>query len=474
MGGSAGISSWVSEYSSSFTCACEKGVRNAPIAANRTKDVNRAKNRGLLFIQMKVASFFMMLKAIEVVGSVRLKKNKGRYWDEGCPWVYSNELTRIDTKIPVGSWVYLEDAAGKVVSLGHFNPHSLIAYREFYKGQPSSDAAVQAHFTQLCDRALALRMQAYGVAMASGKMGARSFRLLFGESDGLPGLVVDLFEPGVFVAQCHSAGADQFLPWLKEWMGSKLGVNAGLIRNDVEVRKRENAPQFVEEWGALPSECFALEGGVRFSVDVKKGQKTGFFYDHRDNRWALVQKVLGMAAKNSGAEILVLDCFSYVGSWGLQLAKALPRVKLLAVDVSAQALAAVSQNAKANGVAGQVEILELDLFKDAKGLGKRKFDVVISDPPSLTSSAKHRAQGYKAHQACFATAVRSMRAGGVAAFASCSFHLDWESFLQCSAAAALEGGSEALRFTFFGSQSADHPVLSSLPETRYLKCVFGE
>ncbi|MBI2605919.1 MAG: class I SAM-dependent rRNA methyltransferase [Deltaproteobacteria bacterium] len=409
-------------------------------------------------------------------GAIRLKKSSRKFsakiLSAGLPWVYSNEIERIDASLSPGAWVALEAAAGQALGYGHFNPHSLIAYREFERAPFRSEEQSRALFFTRLDRALEMRMRAFGERIASGGMGGRSFRLVFGESDGVPGLVVDLYESvsgrAAAVAQCHSAGADGFVFWLQQWLAERMGVDSGVLRNDLDARRRENAPLSVSEWGSLPSEPFALEGGVRFFVDLKQGQKTGYFYDLRDCRAELSARAASLEAP------AVLDCFSYVGAWGLQVLRKNPRATLVALDVSGAALQSLRRNAEANDLGARVETVQADFFKlgDRPFVPKDGFDVVAVDPPALTVSAKQAAQGRRAHEACFAEGLGMLRAGGLAAFSSCSFHLSWGDFMECVARAS-HARSGGLRISYFGSQSADHPVLASMPESRYLKCVIG-
>lgn len=401
--------------------------------------------------------------------AVRLKKGPSRFTRTGIPWVYSNELEAFDKSLPPGSWVSLEAHDGQVLGYGYFNPHSLISFRIFERAKFKNEEQTRALFFKRMDAAWQLRTRAYADRIKSGDMGRFSYRLAFGESDGMPGLVVDLFESatgGVPVVQCHSAGADGFVFWLQQWLDERMGITCGVIKNDLDVRKKENVELSVSEWGKVPDETYALEGGVRFFADVRKGQKTGYFYDHRDNRAEMARR----AATTAGD---ILDCFSYSGSWGLQALKRNATARLVAVDVSAAALAALKRNAVENGLGDRVETVEIDFFKDKKTLTGRSFGTVICDPPALTSSAKQAGEGRRAHEACFYTALGYLAPGGVAALASCSYHLTWDEFLECAQRAGL-GRNRQLKITQVGSQSADHPILSTLPETRYLKNVIVE
>lgn len=402
-------------------------------------------------------------------GAIRLNKGPVKFLKTGSPWVYSNELTKIDTSLPPGSWVALEGPGGDTLAYGYFNPHSLIAFRVFERAPFRNEEQTRALFYKRLDWAWQLRQRAYADRFASGEMGQRSFRLCFGESDGLPGLIIDLYEgqgSGLAVIQCHAAGADNFILWAQQWLDERMGITAGVLRNDLDVRRRENAKLECIDWGQFPTGVHALEGGVRFYVDPKKGQKTGYFYDHRDNRAELARRAAAIEGN-------AIDCFSYMGGWGLQVIKKNPKARLVAVDVSEPALEALRHNAEANGFSGRVETLCIDFFKDKKALGDRKFEIVISDPPALTSSAKQAAEGKRAHEACFEQAVRCLAPGGIAALASCSFHLKWDDFMDTVARAGRAKGA-ALKVTFVGSQGPDHPILSTLPDTRYLKAAIVE
>lgn len=391
-------------------------------------------------------------------GAIRLKKGPSRFTKSASPWVYSNELAAIDKNLAPGSWVALEGHDGQTMAYGHFNPHSLIAFRAFERAAFRSEEQTRALFFKRLDSAWQTRVRA--------GLPRHSFRLAFGESDGVPGFVVDLYEPGLAVVQCHSAGADNFIFWLQQWLDERMAIGCGVIRNDLDVRKKEHAKLEVAEWGSIPTDVYALEGDIRFFVDPRKGQKTGYFYDHRVNREELARR----AAHVEGD---ILDCFTYVGSWGLQALKKNAKAKLVAVDVSATALAAFARNAEENGFRGRFEAVEADFFKDKKILAGRKFGTVISDPPALTSSAKQADEGRRAHESCFYNAMGYLAPGGIAALASCSFHLTWDEFMTCVSRAGVSRNRQ-LRVSYVGSQSADHPILSTLPETRYLKAVIVE
>lgn len=405
-------------------------------------------------------------------GTVRLSKKPNRFFKDLAPWVYSNELEVPPEKFEPGAWVNLENFDGQILGYGFYNPHSLIAFRIFERNKFRNLEQTRALFFKRLDRAYQTRTRCYGSAIAQQQMGAHSFRLVFGESDGLPGLIVDLFEGvasnGVAVIQCHAAGADQFIFWTQQWLAERLAIDAGVVRNDLEVRKKENAKQEVISWGVLPSAVFALENGIKFFIDPAKGQKTGYFYDHRDNRTQFMH--LSQALTNPAQ---VLDCFSFMGSWGLPLLKQHPKLRLTAIDISKDALAKLLHNAEANQLRDRVEVVEADFFKDKNLLANQKFALVVADPPALTSSAKQFHEGKKAHENCFARALTYLADDGIIAFASCSFHLDWPNFLNTVQKAGLKT-NRALKLLALGGQAYDHPILANLLETQYLKCAFAE
>jgi len=364
----------------------------------------------------------------------------------------------------------LESAEGRILGTGFYNPHSLIAFRFFQRGAEFQGAQFESEVRARLSAALVLRQRALADYINSGELGRNSFRLVFGESDGLPGLIVDLFESDngkpVGVVQCHAAGADAFISVLWSWMSSELGAQALVVRNDVEVREREGAAIFTETLGVLPSRTFAREGGVEFEASLLRGQKTGYFYDLRHHR-------RHFAAALRGHRGVVLDAFSYIGSWGLQVLKQNPNLELLAADTSRAALDILEANAAANGLKNRVRTVECDLMKDdGRVFEKRSFAGVVCDPPALTQSAKQLEAGRRAHVDVFSRALSAAAAHGPVALASCSFHLGIEGFLECVSDASFKAQRSYL-MTELGTQDVDHPVLAALPESRYLKCALG-
>ncbi len=411
-------------------------------------------------------------------GVVKLKKGRAKIHQFGYPWVYSNELAKIDKEIPAGSWVALEDSGGTPIAYGHFNPHSLIAFRAFEHKAFQSEEQTIKEFNVRLDSALQSRILYLAEWIQKKEVGKNSFRLCFGESDGLPGFIIDLYDSDsgepVAVLQCHSAGADQFISWAQIWLEQKCKIKSGVIRNDLDVRDREQVKKEMHSWGKLPNHIHALEGGVRFYIDPWEGQKTGYFYDLRQNRIELTKRSVHFDKPN------VIDFFSYVGGWSLQIAKKNKNAIIYAVDSSQKSLDTLVETAKANQINNQIIPIKSDIFENIEKLksdlqirNSNKYEIVIMDPPATTTSAKQKNQGVRVHENCFTLAADLLHAKGVLALAACSFHLHWDDFMHAVLVASDRSRSQ-FRLTHFGSQAPDHPVNAMLPESRYIKCVFAE
>jgi 23S rRNA (cytosine1962-C5)-methyltransferase len=414
----------------------------------------------------------------ELHGSVRLRDHKSRFIQYGSPWVYSNELARADTTIKAGSLVCLESDQGKTLGVGYYNPHSLIAFRLLERANSAVEWTAD-HFESLISRrlesALQLRLNVYRDRINSGEMGSYSFRLCYGESDFLPGFVIDLYETSkscAAVIQCHAAGADHFLTPTIRWLQKKWNPEMIVIKNDLDVRDREQAVRYTEVIGNRSTETFVKDNGVEFVVDAIGGQKTGYFYDHRENR-----RQFNAVTQNRFAEknITVIDLFSYVGAWSLPILKRSKHAKLVAIDDSSTALLYLKESAKRSGLNERVETIKLDLmavsdFKGAfGGLTNDRHRVVVCDPPAFSNSAKQKTQSLKAHNKCFEWAAKLTSEESLLALASCSYHMSNEEFLMVCRDAIAAAKQAPLRHFYTGTQGFDHPVLSSLPESHYLK-----
>lgn len=383
---------------------------------------------------------------------LRLNPNAERRLRVGHAWVFSNEIdiTRTPLKsLTPGQLVDIVDARGKAVGTAYVNPNTLIAARLL-----GSRAGVQidaAWFAGRIGAALALRESVYPTP---------HYRLIYGESDGLPGVVVDRYGD-VCVVQVSTAGMDRLQPLLIEALQSVLKPAGILLRNDGGARATESLPETVESIGQVPDMAELVEGGLRFQVPIRTGQKTGWFYDQRDNRDRLARYVKGKR---------VLDVFSYVGAWGLRALGA-GAASATCIDSSQPALDVAAGNAKLNGF--ELETLRgeaLDLLKQLRA-DARVFDVVVVDPPALIKRKKDHDAGLEHYAALNRAAMQILAPGGVLVACSCSFHLDAEELQRVLLREARAAGRR-LQILEQGGQGPDHPVHPAIVETRYLKAFY--
>jgi len=388
--------------------------------------------------------------------TIRLLPGRDRRVKSGHPWAFSNEIAMdaAARSVPPGSVVRLVGDDGIVHGAWHFNPHSLIAARRLDR---DADAVIDAGWFAARLRAcLALRDRLYPTPF---------YRLVHAEADGLPGLVVDRYGD-VLALQANTAGMDRATPMLVEALAGLLAPRAIVARNDAGVRKLEGLAEEVRLLhGAAEAGAVVEEGGVRFAVDLLGGQKTGWFFDQRENR----DRVARLAA--SGAE--VLDAFAHTGAFGLRCAAAgAARVTLL--DSSAPALALAAEAARVNGLAERVETSRADAMAELARLAEagRRFDLVIADPPAFAKSRKDHGPALRGYAKLARQAAALVAPGGFLFLASCSHHVAPGEF----ADAVVHGlwrarRRDPARILFQGGAGPDHPVHPLLPESAYLKAM---
>ena len=389
---------------------------------------------------------------------LRLKKNEDRRLRAGHLWVFANEVDVART--PLGSFepgqmVRIENSNGRPVGSGYVNPHSLICARLV-----SRDAATvldAAMLRKRIGRALRLRKMLFPLPF---------YRLVYGEGDLLPGLVIDRYGD-VLVAQITTAGMERVREEIVAVLGELLRPAAILLRNDTSARSLEGLPLYVESVGGeVPERSRGRieENGVRFQVPLLGGQKTGWFYDHRTNRSRSRRYVAGKQ---------VLDVFSYIGGWGMQMAAA-GAEHVLCVDSSADALDALDRNAALNGVGERIAARRGDAWDTLRNLREEgeRFGIVILDPPALIKRKKDRKRGEDAYRRLNQLAIEVLEPDGILVSASCSYHLSRDALRRAMLAATRRTGRE-LQILEAGGQAADHPVHPAIPETEYLHCFWG-
>jgi 23S rRNA (cytosine1962-C5)-methyltransferase len=387
---------------------------------------------------------------------LRLKKHEDRRLHTGHTWVFSNEVdtkaTPLDAFEP-GEVCVIEEASGRAIGSGYVNPATLISARLV-----SRDPAMlldQSLITHRLNVALSLRERLFDKPY---------YRLVFGDSDGLPGLVVDRFAD-VLVAQITTAGMERLKVEVIAALDKVLKPRAILLRNDSSMRAMENLPSYIETvHGEIPEWLALEENGLRFEAPLVRGQKTGWFFDHRMNRARAAAYVKGKR---------VLDVFSYLGAWGVQAAAA-GAESVLCVDSSALALEGVTRNTQLNHVEAKVQTRQADAFELLKELraAREKFDVVILDPPALIKRRKDIKEGTLAYQRLNQMAMQVLAKDGVLVSCSCSYHLERDTLRDL----LLKNSRHLDRFLQIveeGHQGPDHPMHPAIPETAYLKAFFA-
>lgn len=381
-----------------------------------------------------------------------LRKNEDRRLRAGHAWVYSNE---VDTKrspltdLEPGQLVDVVSHIGKWIGRGYVNPHPLISARILTRlKRDQIDAEfIERRLEQALDMRKALFDEPY-------------YRLAFAESDALAGLIVDRYGD-VVVIQCNTAGMEKMKPLIVDALVKLLEPVAIVERSDSHARGLENleASSGVIH-GTLPESVEIIENNTRFAVDVEGGQKTGWFYDQRDNRAALA----GIAEGQK-----ILDVCSYTGSWGVTALKH-GAASVTAIDSSSDALQMAKANASRNDVADKLETIEADAFDGLKELrqSNRKFDIVVLDPPAFIRRKKSSRDGLAAYQRLNTAALSLIVPGGVLVSCSCSYHASRDDMVNVLRKSSLES-DRSLQIIREGSQSADHPVHPAMTETRYLK-----
>lgn len=387
------------------------------------------------------------------MNTLRITDRAEKRLKSGHLWLYSNEIDNQHSPlkaIAMGEQVVLESPQGKVLAYAVINPNSLICGKILSRKNPFTRQQLKKRI----ENALALRTRCYGKPY---------YRLLYAEGDYLPGLIIDRFGD-VCVVQINSAGLEPFQQAIAEILQELLHCKGVLFRNDGQSREQEGFTKTDNvEIGEIPDFVELEENGTRFLAPVKAGQKTGWFYDHRDNR----AKLAGLAKDKK-----VLDVFSYVGAWGLSAMKA-GAASLTAIDASEFALDCLEQNAALNGFADTVTTLQGNAFDAMNALLEQgeKFDVVVLDPPAFIKKKKDYNNGIKAYRKGNELALRLLEKNGLLVAASCSMHLPDADLQDCVQRAARHVDRN-LSLVHRGGHAIDHPIHPAIRETDYLKAQF--
>ncbi|MEO5673547.1 MAG: class I SAM-dependent rRNA methyltransferase [Chitinophagales bacterium] len=378
-----------------------------------------------------------------------LKRGRHPRIVNGHPWIYGNEIESIRGTIEAGSIADIKDERGKFIGCGYYNPRSQIAVRLLTRLQ--SEKINEGFF-----RKKLLACSDYRKKIGCGE----NFRLVFGEGDFLPALIIDKFRD-VFVLQTLSLGMDRWKNEIVSILKKDFEATKVYERNDVPVRKLEG----LDVQKGFLSDPFPLqfeieEHGIKFKIDIEQGQKTGFFLDQQENRLALRNI-------SKGAE--VLDCFCYTGAFGLYAAK-FGAKKVVALDASEDAIQQAKENISLNNFSCDFDFQTCNAFDILPQWVKEKksFDIIILDPPSFTKSRSGVEGASRGYKEINLRAMKLIRSGGFLLTFSCSHFIDPATFFDLVAQAATDAG-KTIRQVAFLSQSKDHPVVWNIPETNYLK-----
>ncbi len=382
---------------------------------------------------------------------LKLRPREERRLRAGHLWVYSNEIDTAATPLAAvepGAIARLASADGRFLGYAGVNPHSLIAARILSRDEAHPPG--RSLFVHRLKVALALRERLY-------RHGC--YRALFAEGDGLPGLVADRFGD-IVVLQAGTAAIEAFKGEVVDAVRKVLDPKGILWRNDASAREPEDLERYVEvACGEVPEEARVIESELEFSAPIRQGQKTGWFYDQRDNRERF--------ARYRPAS--VLDVYSYTGAWGLTAAARGAQVTL--VDGSGTALEIATRDAARLGL--ELETVQGQAFDVMKALAEegRSFEAVVVDPPAFIKRRKDHKAGLAAYQRANQLAMRLLPRDGLLVSCSCSFHLSLDDLLVAIQRAARHLG-RTVQLLEVGGQAADHPSHPAIAETRYLKAAF--
>ena len=383
--------------------------------------------------------------------SITLLAGRHRRAEGGHPWIYSNEVAMdaAAKALAHGSLVTLRRADGSPLGVATFNPHTLLAARLL--DRDTARPIGRRFLARRIGRALKLRERLFDEPF---------YRLVHAEADGLPGLVVDRFG-AVLVVQSNAAGMARLEPFVLDALGELLSPDAIVLRNDSPARVLEGpASETHVARGILDGPVAVHENGSVFRADLLAGQKTGWFFDQRDNR-----RFIAPLARDAR----VLDLYCYTGGFAVQAARA-GAAAVLGIDRSEPALALAIEAAELNGVGRTCSFRRGEAFAEAGGLAANgeRFDIVIADPPAFAKSRKEAPAALRGYRKLARLAASVTAGGGILFIASCSFHVGSAEFAEAVRRGLADAG-RAGRILRVAGADADHPIHPALPETAYLK-----
>ena len=378
-----------------------------------------------------------------------LKNGKEKRVFSMHPWIFRSDIDRIEGNCIPGDIVEIISSRGRFLAKGFYNPNSQIALR------------IMTYRDEKIDRDFIFSRVHEAVEYRRTFADLRSCRLIFAESDRLPALIVDSFSD-ILVLQCLALGMERFKNDIVEALIEEMHPKGIWERNDVPVRKLEGMEMNTGLlYGEVPDRVIIQENGILFHVDVKEGQKTGFFLDQKENRAAIEPFVIGKH---------VLDCFTHTGSFALHAGKYGAK-EVTGVDISEYACEFARSNAVLNGLEDKVGFMTANVF-DLLSEQSRKgtqYDVIILDPPAFTKTRSAVEGAMRGYKEINLRALKMIKTDGFLITCSCSQHVSREMF-QTMVLDAAKDAHVILRQIEFRTQGKDHPILPGAPETEYLKC----
>ncbi len=379
---------------------------------------------------------------------ITLKRNEERRIRSGHLWIFSNEIEKTDDKIETGDAVEVFDSKENFLGTGFYNKNSLISVRLLCKNKIDD---LHSFFKEKLNNAFKLRKEFYP--------NLNSFRLVFSESDFLPGLIVDKYN-NTFVLQIHSFGMGKNISTIVRALKEDFGAENIFSKNESYFRKLEGLPEEDEIYfGEMKSELIS-DGSINYKIDFEKGQKTGFYFDQRDNRFFIEKFTSGKT---------VIDAFCNSGGFGLHAAKA-GAASIKFVDSSSFEIESAKNNFDLNDLKSESEFIVSDVFDYFEKLitEKNRFDVVMVDPPAFAKSKKQLPAAKKGYEKLNRLALQCLNQNGFLVTSSCSHHVTKEDFIQIVTEAARKAEKE-VQLIHYNGASLDHPELPAMNETSYLK-----
>lgn len=384
---------------------------------------------------------------------IKLKKGEEKRIESGHLWVFSNEIQDIQGDPKTGDIVELRKNSGEFLGKGYYNPNSLISFRLLTNVDEEIDFQF---YKKRIENAWQLRKKIYPEY--------KSYRVVYGESDFLPGLIVDKYNEYLSI-QAYSAGVEKHITLICDVLENIFKPKGIIERSESPLRELEGLDQKKKILRGKIEKVMIQEHDLHYFVDMIDGQKTGFYFDQRENRYAIRKY-------SEGAK--VLDCFCNDGGFALNTIRGGAR-DVIGIDISESSIERAIYNSKVNDLSNKCKFIKSDVFdflKEAE-IRKERFDIVILDPPSFTKSKKNIIAAKIGYRTINTNALRIINPNGILATASCSHHITDEMFFRIIYSCA-KSANRQLRLLEYSSAAPDHPVLLSMSETKYLKFAIFE